>query len=247
MLKLEKTSREGTINVIVRDKEPLFTKPFALAFAIALGFHLFLMMLFHISPLKIGTNDTFFPPTSVEADASLKESALAVVEHSIQHIRGLPLPPVSRPILRQQPEFIAVRPIEHNKVENSRLNSFAEIENEVRQPKFHPLATSQKKPLEVIISGTLAGQPLLSNGLDDHSLPTFPSSKEREKRMAYSVMVEGRTGKIFWFESKQPTSHSPIDSFAEKVLRGMKFAADPQMVAVNGEVELQFRFNLEDK
>ena len=164
MLKLERTSREGMISVIVRDKESLFTQPVAFAFGIAFAIHLSLILLFHIAPFNIGMSGIIFPPVRVEADASLKESVVADVESNTPTIRGLPTAPSSGPIPSQHPKFLTVRPIEYSKAENSTANAFTHIEEGIYQPEFHPLARLSKKPLEIVISGTLAEQILLSDG-----------------------------------------------------------------------------------
>lgn len=236
MLKLERASREGMISVIVRDKENLFTQPFTLAFCIAIAIHLSLILLFHVAPFKIGMNDTIFPPTRVEADALTKESAIAEIEPAIQTIRGLPSPPPSRPQTLHEPKFLTVRPMEYRKAESTTATAFNKIENVIYQPEFTPLVAKHQKPLEILISGILAEQKLLSNGINDKAIPS-----SNELRITYSVMVEGRTGKIFWFESKQHQQHfSAIDKFAESLLNDMKFAANPEMIAMSGEIELHF-------
>ena len=58
-------------------------------------------------------------------------------------------------------------------------------------------------------------------------------------RVIYTVMVEGRTGKIFWFEPKL-AANALVAKFAEALLLDMKFAVDPKLIAVSGEIELHF-------
>jgi len=54
------------------------------------------------------------------------------------------------------------------------------------------------------------------------------------------VLIEGKTGKIFWFEPKQLSHDASIDKFAEAVLQNMKFGIDPKMIAMDGEIEMHF-------
>jgi len=243
MLKLQRTSREGIISVIFRDKELLFTRPFVVAFAIALGIHLGLFLIFQVTPFKIGLSDTIFPPTRVEVDTPSKESVLAHVIPTIPKIRGLPSAPVSGPVLLEHPKFLHVRPVGYNKVSSIGANAFMHIKNEIYQPGFNPLVRLVKKPLEIVISGPLAERVLISDGIKVKSLNWLSlknNSYGHGQRVVYSVMVEGATGKVFWYEPKQLTQEPSIDKFAETVLKDMQFAADVNAISMSGEVEMHF-------
>lgn len=243
MLKLKRASREGMISVIMRDKEYLFTRPFALALTIAVSIHLTLILLFHVAPFKIGSNNTVFTPTNVEADAASTESVVADFKPTVQTIRGLPAAPSSSPTLSLHPKFLTIRPVEYTKAESSTDQAFTQIEQKIYQPEFHPLIHSPQKPLEILVSGILGERELLSDGMDatnGKSIPKFFTPKTDSKRVIYSVMVEGRTGKVFWFEPAQLTGDVAIDKYAENVLRDMKFAIDTKAIAVSGTIELQF-------
>lgn len=236
MLKLEKTSRNG-LKVIVRDKENRFTQPFAIAFGIAVGIHLGLVILFHVVPFKIGMSENVFPPTRVHADTALKESAIAQIAPAVQSIRGLPAMPVSAPTVSSHPQFLTFRPVEFSSAKNSATPSFAKIEKEVYQPEFNPMDNRPKKPFQIMISGILAEHGLVSDGMDKK---TVPALKKDSIRIAYAVQVEGKTGKIFWYEPKQGVQDAAVAQFAEAVLQDMKFAVDPGMIAMGGEVEMHF-------
>lgn len=236
MLKLEKTSRNG-LKVVFRNKENRFTQPFAIAFGIAVGIHLGLVILFHVVPFKIGMNENVFPPTRVHADTALKESAIAQIAPAVQSIRGLPPLPVSGPTVPPHPKFLAFRPVVFSSAENSATPSFAQIEKEVYQPEFNPLDNRPKKPFQIMISGVLAEHGLVSDGIDKK---TIPALKKDSVRIAYAVQVEGKTGRIFWYEPKQGVLDAAVTRFAEAVLQDMKFAMDPAMIAMGGEVEMHF-------
>ncbi|HEV8051605.1 MAG TPA: hypothetical protein VGP47_03855 [Parachlamydiaceae bacterium] len=240
MLKLERASRNGLINVLVRDKDNLFSQPFAVALGIAIAIHLGLVILFHVVPFKIGMSENVFPPTRVQADMSSKESVIAHIAPAIQSIRGLPALPENGPVPLRHPKYIAFRPAELSKATNSAALSFTQIEKAIYQPEFNPLANRQKKPLEIIISGILAEHELVTNGLDKKSIPANQNMKQESRRLIYSVLVEGKTGKIFWYESKQSPHDASIDKFSEGVLQDMKFAIDPTMITMGGEIEMHF-------
>ena len=241
MLKLERTSRTGIINVIFRDKEHLFTQPFSIAFLIALGIHLGLFIIFQITPFKIGVSDTVFPPTRVQADTPSIESVVAEVIPVVPKIRGLPTTPVSGPNMLEYPKFLNVRPVEYSKATNTKADAFMKIENEIYQPTFNPLAHFAKKPLKIVISWILAEKPIISDGLKDKEIEKLPL--QLDERFVYHVMVEGTTGNIFWYEPHQASHNASIDKFAESILKDMRFGIDSQAIALSGEIELHF--NLE--
>jgi len=249
MLKFKRASREGMVSVIIRDKEPLFTRPFAIAFIIALMIHLSLILLFHVAPFNIGLGTATFPPTRVEAEAPSKESVLANLTPAVLTIRGLPSLPLAAPIISEQPTFLAVRPAgySHAMDFNSKQAVFkimhvSESNQEIYQPSFNVLTPIIKKKLNIIISGILAEQMILSDGLTGKSVPEISSIRDSE-RIVYAVMAEKMTGKIFWFEPKQSSRNALINQFAETLLRDMQFIIDDQADVMSGEIE--FHFNLE--
>ena len=239
MLKLKRTSRDGNIHVLVRDKEYLFNKPFIMALGIALAIHLGLFTLFHVAPFTIGLNETVFTPTRVEADTPSSESAIADVEPTIQNIRGLPNIPVSNPTPALPAKLFIARPMEYTKADHFMRRTFSKIEQVIYEPEFNPLIRSPKKPVEMIISGIIADQKLLFNGLEDKPIPPL-SKRNDEQRLIYAVKVEGKTGKVFWYEALKPAQETQINAFAESVLRSMRFELNPKVVAMNGEIELHF-------
>jgi hypothetical protein len=235
MLKLEKRSREGLINVIIRDKESLLTKPFLQALAIAVCIHLALILLFHVTPFKI-TSDTVLPPTAAQAANISTESVLAELGSTLQNIHGLPPIPLSQPELMQHPTFLAVRPIVYMETHHQNEKSFTQIEQQIYQPEFIPTVYhAPQNPFQIAISGNLGEHELLA--METFS---FPLLKTGSKRVMYSVLVEGKTGKVFWFEPLQQALDPSIDNLAEKILRQMRFAADPKEIAISGRIEMQF-------
>lgn len=247
MLKLKRASREGIISVIMRDKEYLFTRPFAIALTIAVAIHLTLLILFHVGPFKIGSNETVFTPTRVEADAATIESVVAEAKPAVHTLRGLPTVPNSIPILPHDPKFLMVRPVEYTKAESATNQAFSLIEQQIYQPEFDPLLRSQQKPLEIIISGVLGEHKLLGGLINQENqpLPKVSNPKTDSQRVIYSVMVQGQTGRIFWFEPAQLSYDTVVDKYTENIMRQMKFATDPKTIAINGTIE--FHFNPEAK
>lgn len=238
MLKLQRNSREGTISVIIRDKEYLLTRPFLLALAIAIGIHLGLILLFHIAPFNIDFNERVLTPTQVQADNTGESIIIAELAPTAPSIRGLPPVPSSYPSLSQPPKFLAYRPIAHRKIDNQANVAFTKIEQKIYVPEFIPtLHRALQSPFQIAVSGILGDYTLITDGMENQIIP---KSKTGSTRIIYSVLVEGRTGKIFWFEPSQHAHEAAIDKFAEKILRKMKFASDPKAIAISGSIEMQF-------
>lgn len=238
MLKLKRNSRDGMISVIVRDKEFFITRPLAIAFAIAVGIHLALLGLFHVAPFSIVISSHVFPPTNVEAHNPSNESVVAEMNAPALTIRGLPDVPPPIPTIFSQPIFLTVRPVEFAKETHSAEMAFIQIEQDIYQPAFDPLMHLPKEPLNIVVSGILGQYPTLHNGLEgeDSKIP----KTDTDRRINYMVMVEGKSGKIFWFELIQPSHDKILDKFAENLLRGMRFDTDPNTLIVSGEIELHF-------
>jgi hypothetical protein len=238
MLKLTRNSHEGKINIIVREKEFFATRSLVIAFAIALGIHLGLWLLFHIAPFTILISNHVFPPTSVEADTPTNESVIAEMSLPMQTIRGLPNPPHASPIILPQPNFLSVRPVEYTKETNVTYDAFSQIEHDIYYPSFQPLLYLSKKRLKIVVSGILGQYTALINEFEnkDKSIPKF----DIDQRISYMVIVEGRSGKIFWFEPIESAPSKEMNKLAENILLKMRFDTNPSLLAVSGEIELHF-------
>lgn len=243
MLKLERNTRNGMINIIIRDKEYLFTSSFLIALAIAIGIHFILILLFHVVPFKMSWNDKIFTPTQVESDAILGDSAVAIFNPSLQTLRGLPPLPPSRPTLLRNPKFLAAHPITYTLKEHPSDYKFIQIEQPIYQPEFNPIVYHElQKPLKINISGILGQFEPISTIVDNLSMPQF-TFKDGSQRVIFSVLVEGKNGKIFWFETIERAPDVAMNRYAEKILREMKFPSDPNLMTIRGNIEMQFNGN----
>jgi len=234
MLKLEKASREG-ISIILRDKEHVFTKPLWIAFAIACTIHFALLLLFHITPISYETSQTVFPPIRAEAASEARESAVADIKPFTPTIRGLPEPHPSRPQPSNMPQFLMIRPMEQIAAGSAIPVDSHQLETSLSQPSFHPLVKQIPDPFFIAISGCLAEYPFQISGFEER----VPPSTQAPICLVYAVMVEKKTGKIFWFESAQHVNVT-LTKFAEEVLREMTFSLDSTLAVVSGQVELHF-------
>lgn len=245
MLRLQKSSKDRQISIIMRDKSHLFTHSFLIAFTLAASFHLTFLVLFQITPFKPRFSEMPLSPVHVEADTAFKDTAVVADAERLRPITsGLPPSKPSTPHLPERPSFLTASHMEYIK-ENSRVNPFSQIEKGVYHPEFIPQNKPPANPIEIVISGMLADKKLIANGLNSQQLPgraelTMPGF---EWRAVYTVLLEGRSGRIFWYDSKQQTNVAVLDRLAEAILRSMRFAPERENFVIAGEVELHF--NLE--
>lgn len=234
MLKLEKVSSDG-ISIILRNKEHFLTKPLWIAFSVAFAIHALLFLLFHIAPLAYDTSQTIFPPIRAEAESGTKEFAFADIKSPVPAIRGLPPPPTSHPYYPHTPQFLMTHPREHLTIRPSISPSFPQLEAALYEPSFQPFFKKKQKPFSLFVSGSLAELPLLTKNWKEK----IPPKTSTPTCVIYSVMVEGKTGKIFWFEPPQQI-HVAHAQFAEEILREMRFDMDSPIAFISGQIELHF-------
>jgi hypothetical protein len=241
MLKFDKIARDRQVSVILREKDPAFTRSFAIAIGLAAGLHLLFLVIFPISPFKILLNQTVFPPVQVLADAVPKDAALLAQMDSPKPIAsGLPDPKPSLPAFPDFPTFLTGQHVEYIKETKDGVNPFIHIESEIYTPAFSSLEKQSLPPLSIVISGFLSELTMIDNGLNGRTICP-PSSYERQ-RAIFNVLVEGRTGRIFWYEPVQLTENAATDRFVETLLREMQFSAASGIFVTAGEIE--FHFNL---
>lgn len=242
MLRLERSSRDKLINIFVRDKERFLSKPFMIAFSIAFGFHLFLLLIFHVSPF-IFTGDVIFPPANVVADTALsREGTVAIIDSSSQWIKGLPQPPASSPAVGGTPAFTVTRPMAKGEDLHVDDRLFAEMEQSVYLPKFDPLKPAKPAAFSFIISGMAAAVPIVEGSpLNGAGLTDLIAAVNEDARTVFAVMVDGRTGKVIWYEPLERSGKTKLDKFAENVLAELTFAKNSAGLAASGEIEFQIR------
>lgn len=239
MLRLQRSSRDKLISIFVRDKDKFFSKPLVIAFAIAFGFHLFLLLMFHVSPFILSSGDVIFPPATVVADAVIADQgAVAVIDSSSHWMRGLPRPPDSSPSIKGTPSYTISRPISKGGSLPSGDFLFTSLEQSLYVNEFNPLRNRESPPFALAISGVLASLPVK----DGYPKPEgITGTVEGETRAVFNVMVDGRTGKIFWYDFVEKSSKTRLDKFAENALAGMTFETNHSLGTLSGEIEFHFR------
>lgn len=241
MLKLERKSRDGQVSVQFRDKEFIFNRTLWFALACALAYHFLFFVVFNVTPFKISVL-TVFPLISVESDTLPKESAaIASDATAITSLHGIPFPKASTPPLPAHPQFLGMIPSEYIKESNVKDSPFYFVEAGAHLPEIAIPQRKAKNPVEVLVSGLLADKFVGNGDIDKQmlaALSRMPSPQDM--RVVYNVRVEGKSGKVFWFEAKELTNNASIDALAESIVRNLAFAADASAFETDGEIELHF-------
>lgn len=240
MLKLEKFS-PNEIHIRIRDKDQIFNPPLLKALGLALGIHLLALLLFHVSPFKIGFFENARPPAQVEADLThdlqnLDHAILADPENEGRLARAIferqelipGLPALEIPRLGK---------VEFGSEKVGSGNPFYQIEKTVFQPELGPRWVSGLAPPVAVF---------LSKNLILEEMPEILRPEiggPLEERVIYQVQVNSQTGKVFWFEIVEKTTRPELNLYAQKLLLDLHFHAEPQTFITSGEVEVHF--NLE--
>jgi hypothetical protein len=239
MLRYEKNNRKQTLFVFARDQEQFFSKPLIIAFGIAFSFHLLLMLTFHITPFILPGGNSVLPPIHVESSAD-GLGTVAFIDQPIQWIRGLPPPP---PTLNraQQPVYTMHHPVTWKEGQQVDRALFTQLEKSLYEKGFNPLERHEQLPFEMLISGILASVPLQAPSSAIALPKDLASSIDHDIRVVFAVDVDGRTGKVIWFDPREKSGRAAVDKHAEKLLWQMSFAIDPSRVVTSGEVEFHYR------
>lgn len=248
MLRLQKT-RQRDISISLRDKERRLNRTFLCAFAIALGMHLFAILIFQIHAF-IAQGDIVLPPTLVETDyIGLAEDSdngvLAYIDYEGRQRTYTLAPKPSSPEIPEVDASFAARQMEYLKDQNVRVNPFASIEEDWSYLTKQTIK-GELPFMQIHIAGVLADVPLVDDGIQ-HVQKQISGLKDAKGAYltVYHVEVERRSGRIFWHDTLQKDELEVlklINTLAENLLRQMQFLPDPRAFVSAGEIEIRFNF-----
>lgn len=245
MLKLERTSHDHDVSITFRNKEHVFTRSFLTAFTVALMIHLGLILIFHISPLKIRWSNTPSLPIVIETDLAHNENlVLANISPETLPDHFLLTAPASLPYLPSTPIYSNPRQIEYSEKSHAILDLFNEIEKEIYLPAFSPASrASYSEPISILISGPLASKTLIKNpSAQEHQINISSGLNiQRPQHLLYSVLVDEQSGRVFWHESLQKIDNPSLETFATTMIYEMQFAPTPSAFVVAGQIELHLK------
>lgn len=241
MLRLEKKSRRGDINLSFRHRERFLNRLLLQAFGLAFAWHAAAFLIFHVGGFKIFDGESVITPIAVNADIqfdSQEDSILAqalIDEEQRRDLHALP-PPSSEPSI---PEMIVAAPslsFPFFSIEDWNRNPFASIENDIQDQYFDALETrSAPPPIQILVSGALAAR-LIPEGIADieKKYLLIPSESQR---WIFTVQVQDEVGSIFWHQPHDPLSPQN-KNLARQILNALKFVPDQNGFVSTGEVEI---------
>lgn len=253
MLKLEKNSRNHDVSVSFRSRDSRFNRTFLTAFGIALALHVIAGTLFQIRPFLLGSSEVILPPVAASADltdpAEENENiAIASVDKNDHLPRLITEPRYSKPAAPDIAAASINRHMEYvmKKETSANANPFAAIEQDLHSPDLDYIeGILQFTPVTVRVSGQLADKSIEGKSIDDElvdmtkPVPCHATSVNHVSTL-YDVRVEDRTGRIFWFEPKQPVEDPAHKQAAENILQRLRFQTDNRTFVTSGEIEIVF-------
>jgi hypothetical protein len=242
MLKLERKSKSRDVSVTMRERGHTVTPAFLQAFILAIAIHVLGMVLFHVSPFKIGHVATIFPPIQVKIDfiPGIDGGVLAELENEpATSLPPVPEPPKSIPQVQQMPNtelashyFLAL-PKELTFIGYP----FEELEKNYYFTEFFDWeqTSSPSKNGSIKLYGGLAEKGYTLQGMDlDKYLLNYEGKKET---VSYKIKVENRTGKVFWY---QPIAalEKRANKYFKRLLASIQFEKTFQGFITEGEIEI---------
>ena len=234
MLKVEK-DRQASLCFYARER--LFTKTFIQAFGLALGFHLFGILLFHIKPIQLAESSWVFPPALVDADLQNEgnESTSAFARSEQEKLRGISFPKPSQPTFPQ----ISVQNRSEKMEESIQMPSsslFSQIERIEEPIELLPLYKHLR--LQIKTSGLLADfefqedkVKLVTEKLKQLKLPGSFLLK-------YNVQLDNQTGRIFWIAADHDALDPLLESLGYELVKNLQFTPKQTGFATTGTIEL---------
>jgi hypothetical protein len=250
MLKLERIAKTRQLNVSLRDRQTLFSKPFLTALGYAAALHVVALLLFHVPKFSLPTGSPLTLPTIV-ATEFVGASAVLLTEVDS------PLPPpyviAPLPMAPSLPTVAFEPPHSWNwqyqlKVFTASCcseNPFDAVEHSIGIPQELTLfaGPAPQAPVAIHLAGQLAAAPL--SQFDSHEedllelLQTQPRLRHhRSCRFVYDVYVDSISGIIFWWESKIADGDKLFEELALEILTSLHFTSDSIHSFNKGNVEI---------
>lgn len=242
LLRLEKDKQQKSVNIRLRDRERRLTPTFLTAFAIACTMHLFGVVLFQVAPFKVAYATGPIPPAEVSVDFSSFQKMGVSAEVPIMDATEMFAlkPPIHAPTLRKSiPLFESQVPLP-SPAGNTTCSSVLGCVQASPIPLklFCPKEPLHDSKVKMVFSENLSHRLYQT---DVKRYESFPEETPLSRYFGrYQVKVEGRTGRIFWFQPTVPFERRRAQKVAENLLKRVRFVPSSRDGIVSGEVELQF-------
>jgi len=223
MLRIEKGTRQNPIVLTFRDRPIVFSLEFIQAFGIALGIHLFALILFHISPFKVRNSEIILPPSLVHIELTPGEGHVLTDLHDSEPRLRMPSPPRwTNPHLPDIPDTSSFADV----VSMEPLLKKAFTEPAIRISDELPY---HEPSVQVYVSGPLGNYEM-------DAIMASATENIKPGRQHFSVKVEAKSGRVFWYEQLDGAKEGRTQ--AEHILRTLQFHTKDRSLILSGEVEI---------
>lgn len=236
MLKLEKMVNSAQLAIRVRDRENFFHPLLLKALAYALLLHFGALLLFHVTPFS--TSSSFLShPLHVQSDTPHVDVATVIPKEWGKDF--IPPPPLPSLPAMDWNSFLSESLLTPSKTWEP--ESLTGVEKQIWPEWETPLSIILKEPrIRLSISGELAEVPLIQGSplLDElQSISSHPDPAY----VSFQVLMNERTGEIFWFERTESSKQQAINQQAEKIVLDLRFTPHPSRhESVQGVLDFAF-------
>lgn len=222
MLRLEKRSYKADLNIVVRPKERLWNRSLLYAFAIAVAWHLFILLTFTVKlDFSIPNSQTskiwvqsFFSPSAAETDNfNKKKLAFLTPPEPVPDLPHLGLKTDAKPLHKQL----------------DALNPFWQIEED-RILLDTEIPDTTIPGLQINLIGSLSERGLIKT-------PSVNPKVNIHFTALYEVRIEDPSGKIFWHKLINQISKEN-ELYAENILKNMQFEPREKAFVTSGNIEI---------
>ena len=248
MLKLERHSRLGSVDVLLRHRESLLTPRFLLALSLALFIHLTGLLLFQIKPYFVRDIARLYPPVEISIDFVKGEEGRVEAQISGDkksfYFFDLPTSAPTFPLLplTVSKELLTYQDIPLKKDPFAKLTGELVDDELFHLDKLSPSARPAH-PIDIRISGSLSRLKVIDEGWSGRDFPGIGFGKRaKNHHTVFEVKVDDRTGHIFWHELQNTLKKTALVAYADKILNRMRFEKDPRGFITEGQVEINFYY-----
>lgn len=233
MLRLEK-GKNREIVIRLPERKVFLNRSFLKAFSFALALHLMPLLLFQIQSF-IGTEGIVQTTVYVDVDCSdSSDCAIAVDSSEVKEVKW-PVP------LSGSPKMPSISFNERSsRIGDLERNELASLFRELEEDWDYLVAKPQRpgmKGVFVSVSGGLSDLMLLTKDSDlQQSMPSGLAVGKNQT--VFDVRVDGKSGKIIWFDTLQRSPDAALQLYAESILGQMQFSSDSRLFIKDGIIEI---------
>lgn len=237
MFKLERVAKSDQLNVLIRPKSKILTRPFLFALTYAVFIHLLALLVFQITPLKIDYNLFILPQVKVATDISflngIYTAELSTEEENIPAYLIAPM--LQSPSLPTLQNATLMKNMEYIKQSNPLSNPFLALEQIYAQDINLDSPAKGKSPL-IQLSGPISNLHFVYN----EPAVSHEAHQSATHHFLYSVQLDTKNGELFWWDLKAGERDVNAQKYAVHILKNLVFEPSDDIAPVFGEISLSF-------